>query len=136
MKKQDKIYSIPSGAFGYEDIHIKPEDSVIVWLDNYGFSHVYYCIDNEYIQNDINTIKKQYKDFNSIKYVIVDNLNIKYNMTANVLPSPPDTIILPDDVLADIYNNDNDEYQDMVDYVETDYWVDQYKSGLMDIVEP
>ena len=52
------------------------------------------------------------------------------------LPSPPDTIILPDNVLADIYNNDNDEYQDMIDYVETDYCVDQYKSGLMDIVEP
>ena len=57
-------------------------------------------------------------------------------MTTNVLPSTPDVIILPDDVLANIYNNDNDEYQDMVDYVETDYWVDQYKSGLMDMVEP
>nr|DAU20300.1 MAG TPA: hypothetical protein [Crassvirales sp.] len=57
-------------------------------------------------------------------------------MTANTLPPLPDVIILPDDVLADIYNNDNDEYQDMVDYVETDYWVDQYKSGLMNIVEP
>ena len=57
-------------------------------------------------------------------------------MIDNILPSTPDTIILPDDVLADIYNSDNDEYQDMVDYVETDYWVDQYKSGLMDIVEP
>ena len=53
-----------------------------------------------------------------------------------ILLSHPDTIILPDNVLADIYNNDNDEYQDMVDYVETDYWVDQYKLGLMDIVEP
>ena len=52
------------------------------------------------------------------------------------LPSLPDTIILPDNVLADIYNNDNDKYQDMIDYVETDYWVDQYKSGLMDMVEP
>ena len=51
------------------------------------------------------------------------------------LLSPPDVIILPDDVLSDIYNNDNDKYQDMIDYVETDYWVDQYKSGLMDIVE-
>ena len=58
------------------------------------------------------------------------------NNNNTILPSPPDTIILPDNVLADIYNNDNDEYQDMVDYVETDYWVDQYKSGLMDIVEP
>lgn len=57
-------------------------------------------------------------------------------MTNNILPPLPDTIILPDNVLADIYNNDNDEYQDMVDYVEADYWVDQYKSGLMDIVEP
>lgn len=57
-------------------------------------------------------------------------------MTDNILPPLPDVIVLPNDVLADIYNNDNDEYQDMVDYVETDYWVDQYKSGLMDIVEP
>ena len=57
-------------------------------------------------------------------------------MIDNILPPLPDTIILPDNVLADIYNNDNDEYQDMVDYIETDYWVDQYKSGLMDIVEP
>lgn len=63
-------------------------------------------------------------------------LILKKYMTANILSSPPDVIILPDDVLSDIYNNDNDEYQDMVDYVETDYWVDQYKSGLMDIVEP
>ncbi len=63
-------------------------------------------------------------------------LILKIYMTANTLPSPPDIIVLPDDVLSDIYNNDNDEYQDMVDYVETDYWVDQYKSGLMDIVEP
>lgn len=57
-------------------------------------------------------------------------------MDDNILSPLPDTIILPDNVLADIYNNDNDEYQDMVDYVETDYWVDQYKSGLMDMVEP
>ena len=57
-------------------------------------------------------------------------------MIDNILLSFPDIIVLPDDVLADIYNNDNDEYQDMIDYVETDYWVDQYKSGLMDIVEP
>lgn len=63
-------------------------------------------------------------------------LILKIYMTANTLSSPPDIIILPDDVLSDIYNNDNDEYQDMVDYVETDYWVDQYKSGMMDIVEP
>lgn len=67
-------------------------------------------------------------------YLII--LILKIYMTANILPPPPDVIVLPDDVLADIYNNDNDEYQDMVDYVETDYWVDQYKSGLMDIVEP
>lgn len=26
-------------------------------------------------------------------------------MTANVLPSPLDIIVLPDDVLSDIYNN-------------------------------
>lgn len=26
-------------------------------------------------------------------------------MTANILPSFPDTIVLPDDVLADIYND-------------------------------
>ena len=56
-------------------------------------------------------------------------------MIDNILLSPPDIIVLPDNVLADIYNNDSDEYQDMVDYAETDYWVDQYKSGLMDIVE-
>ena len=30
MKKQNKIYSIRSGAFGFEDIIIKPEDRVIV----------------------------------------------------------------------------------------------------------
>lgn len=63
-------------------------------------------------------------------------LILKIYMTANTLLPPPDVIVLPDNVLADIYNNDNDEYQDMVDYAETDYWVDQYKSGLMDIVEP
>lgn len=57
-------------------------------------------------------------------------------MDYNILPPLPDVIVLPDNVLADIYNNDNDEYQDMIDYVETDYWVGQYKSGLMDIVEP
>mgnify|MGYP003465060275 CR=1 FL=1 len=47
MKKQNKIYSISSGAFGYDDIHIKPEDIVIVWLDNYGFTHIFYCIMNK-----------------------------------------------------------------------------------------
>lgn len=57
-------------------------------------------------------------------------------MIDNILLPLPDVIVLPDDILADIYENDNDEYQDMVDYVETDYWVDQYKSGLMDIVDP
>ena len=66
-----------------------------------------------------------------IEKIVINN--VLYNTT---LPSPPDTIILPDNVLADIYNNYNDEYQDMIDYVETDYWVDQYKSGLMDMVEP
>lgn len=43
-------------------------------------------------------------------------------MTANVLTSPPDTIILPDDVLADIYND-----------MEADYWIEQEKSGLLDV---
>nr|DAG91204.1 MAG TPA: hypothetical protein [Crassvirales sp.] len=78
MKKQNKIYSIPSGAFGFEDIIIKPKDSVIVWLDNYGFTHAYYCTHDKSIQDTINTIKKQAKDFNTIKYVIVDNLDVKY----------------------------------------------------------
>lgn len=137
MKKQNKIYSIPTGVFGYNDIHIKPNDDIIVWLDNHGFTHVYYCTAEKSVQSHINIIKKQARDFNSIKYVISNNFDIKdIYMTANILPPPPDVIVLPDDVLADIYNNDNDEYQDMVDYVETDYWVDQYKSGLMDIVEP
>ena len=78
MKKQNKIYSISSGEFGYDDIHIKPEDIVIVWLDNHGFSHIFYCIDNEDIQNAINLLKKKDIDFNSIKYVIVNNLDVKY----------------------------------------------------------
>ena len=78
MKKQNKIYSISSGAFGYDDIRIKPEDIVIVWLDNHGFTHIFYCIDNKDIQSSINLIKKNAKDFNSIKYVIVDNLDVKY----------------------------------------------------------
>ena len=78
MKKQNKIYSISSGAFGYDDIRIKPEDIVIVWLDNHGFNHIFYCIDNEDIQSSINLINKNAKDFNSIKYVIVNNLDVKY----------------------------------------------------------
>lgn len=78
MKKQNKIYSISIGAFGYDDIHIKPEDRVIVWLDNHGFTHIFYCIDNADIQNAINLLKKNAKDFNSIKYVIVGNLDVKY----------------------------------------------------------
>lgn len=78
MKKQNKIYSISSGAFGYDDIHIKPEDRVIVWLDNHGFTHIFYCIDNADIQSSISLIKKKSKDFNSIKYVIVGNLDVKY----------------------------------------------------------
>ena len=43
-------------------------------------------------------------------------------MTANVLHSTPDTIVLPDDVLADIYND-----------MEADYWIEQEKSGLLDV---
>ena len=78
MKKQNKIYSISSGAFGYDDIRIKPEDVVIVWLDNHGLTHIFYCIDNADIQNGINLLKKNAKDFNSIKYVIVNNLDVKY----------------------------------------------------------
>ena len=78
MKKQNKIYSISIRAFGYDDIHIKPEDVVIVWLCNHGFTHVYYCIANEDIQNAINLLKKKARDFNSIKYVIVSNLDVKY----------------------------------------------------------
>ena len=72
MKKQNKIYSISGGAFGYDDV-------VIVWLDNHGFSHVYYCIADKSIQSHINIIKKQARDFNSIKYVIVGNLDVKNN---------------------------------------------------------
>ena len=78
MKKQNKIYSISSGAFGYDDICIKSEDIVIVWLDNHGFTYIFYCIDNEDIQSSINLINKNAKDFNSIKYVIVNNLDVKY----------------------------------------------------------
>ena len=78
MKKQNKIYSIPFGASGCDDIHIKPNDVIIVWLDNHGFTHVYYCIINENTQDAINLIKKKARDFNSIKYVIVDNLDVKY----------------------------------------------------------
>ena len=78
MKKQNKIYSISSGAFGYDDIRIKPEDIVIVWLDNHGFTHIFYCIDNEDIQSSINLLKKIDIDHNSIKYVIVNNLDVKY----------------------------------------------------------
>ena len=78
MKKQIKIYSISIGAFGYDDIHIKPEDIVIVWLDNHGFTHIFYCIDNEDIQSSINLLKKKDIDFNSIKYVIINNLDVKY----------------------------------------------------------
>ena len=79
MKKQNKIYSIPSSTFGFEDIIIKPKDIVIVWLDNHGFSHVYYCTPYIGVQDTINIIKKQSRDFNSIKYVIIDNLDVKYN---------------------------------------------------------
>lgn len=78
MKKQNKIYSISSGAFGFEDIIIKPEDRVIVWLDNHGFTHTYYCTINENIQDAINLIKKEAKDFNSIKYIIIKNIDFKY----------------------------------------------------------
>lgn len=44
MKKQNKIYSISCGAFGYNDVIIEPEDSVIVWLDNHGFTHIYIIV--------------------------------------------------------------------------------------------
>lgn len=43
-------------------------------------------------------------------------------MTANVIPSPPNTIVLSDDVLVDIYND-----------MEADYWIEQEKSGLLDV---
>ena len=78
MKKQNKIYSISSGVFGFEDITIKPEDCAIVWLDNYGFTHIYYCFDDEDTQDAINFIKKNAKNFNSIKYIIANNLDVKY----------------------------------------------------------
>lgn len=79
MKKQNKIYSIPSGAFGFEDIIIKPKDIVIVWLDNHGFTHAYYCKPDEHVEDAIRFIKKYATDFNSIKYVIIDNLDVKYS---------------------------------------------------------
>nr|DAU20301.1 MAG TPA: hypothetical protein [Crassvirales sp.] len=79
MKKQNKIYSISSGVFGYNDIHIKSDDVVVVWLDNHGFTHVYYCRPDEHPQVVIRFIKKYASDFNSIKYVIADNCNIKDN---------------------------------------------------------
>ena len=79
MKKQNKIYSIRSGLFGFEDIIIKPKDIVIVWLDNHGFTHVYYCKSDEHVQDAIRFIKKYVTDFNSIKYVIIDNLDVKYS---------------------------------------------------------
>ena len=78
MKKQNKIYSISSGALGYDDICIKSEDIVIVWHDNHGFTLIFYCIATEDIQNAINLLKKTDIDFNSIKYVIVKNLDVKY----------------------------------------------------------
>lgn len=77
MKKQDKIYSIAVDGFAFNDIIIKPEDNVIVWLDNHGFSHVYYCTADKSTQTHINIIKKQARDFNSIKYVICKNFDIK-----------------------------------------------------------
>ena len=43
-------------------------------------------------------------------------------MNANILPSTPDVITLSDDVLADIYND-----------MEADYWIEQEKSGLLDV---
>lgn len=43
-------------------------------------------------------------------------------MTANVIPSTPDAIVLTDDVIADIYND-----------MEADYWIEQEKSGLLDV---
>lgn len=51
----------------------------------------------------------------------------------NILPSPPNTINLPNDILADIYDN---HYQDVANDYEADYWIEQEKAGLLDIVEP
>lgn len=79
MKKQNKIYSTSSGLFGYDDIIIKPKDIVIIWLDNYGYSHAHYCTPDMGVQDTINIIKNEIKDFNSIKYVIIDNLDVKYS---------------------------------------------------------
>ena len=42
-------------------------------------------------------------------------------MTTNI-PSTPDIIVLSDDVLADIYND-----------MEADYWIEQEKSGLLNV---
>lgn len=41
------------------------------------------------------------------------------------LPAPPDVVELDDETLKEIY----------LDY-EADYWIEQQKAGLLDIVEP
>ena len=72
----NKIYKIPITP--YKSVAVDFDKSYIVWLDNHGFTHIFYCIDNEDIQNAINLLKKKARDFNSIKYVIVNNLDVKY----------------------------------------------------------
>ena len=48
-------------------------------------------------------------------------------MIVNVLPSLPDVIIIPDDVLADIANED---YQDIANDIEADFQISMEESGL------
>lgn len=54
----------------------------------------------------------------------------------NILVAPPQVIILPDDILADIYGNEDSNYQDIANDIEADYWIEEEKAGLLDIAEP
>ena len=49
-------------------------------------------------------------------------------MTANVLPSPPDVIIIPDDVLST--NLTNEDYKDIANDIEADFQISMEQSGL------
>lgn len=54
----------------------------------------------------------------------------------NTLATLPQVIILPDDILADIYGNEDSNYQDIANDIEADYWIEEEKAGLLDIAEP
>ena len=49
-------------------------------------------------------------------------------MTANVLPSLPDIIIITDDVLSS--NLTNEDYQDIANDIEADFQISMEESGL------